>query len=106
MIGDLAAEVKGRSSPVKRCGSAGVIHRFGLGGNAFAGGIGEIEEGLAGELRDARVGVPQQGDEHADPAQLGSFNSDDGNGFRHGRFLSVDLVGGQHKNLNFSWFRR
>ena len=40
-----------------------------------------------GKFGDAGIGVSQEGDQQADPADLGGFNSDDGDGFVHGPSL-------------------
>ena len=80
--------------------SAGVIQGIRPWGPAFSGGVGKVQEGLARQLRNARVRVPQQRDQHAEPTQLGGFNSDYRNGFGHVLCLSTFLVGRSGRFLN------
>jgi hypothetical protein len=66
-----------------------MIHGIALKSRLSGGDILNVEQGLAGELRDHRVGVAEQEDQQTKPAEFAGFNSDYGNGFYHVRNLSV-----------------
>ena len=64
-------------------GLAGVVDGLGVWDGALVGGLGEVEEGLAGEFGDAGIGMPEQGEEHAEPAKLAGVDSNDRDRFGH-----------------------
>ena len=63
--------------------SAGLVRIIRWGEYALSGGGREIEQGLPGQLRRAGIGMPEQQDQHSDPAKLMGFDSDHRNGFIH-----------------------
>jgi len=64
-------------------GLAGMVDGLGARDGALMGGLGEVEEGLAGEFGDAGIGMPEQGEEHTEPAKLAGVDSDDRDRFGH-----------------------
>ena len=84
-----------------KTGSGGwTPHIFGgvvqVGGGPFqtsSSGIGKVEESLAGQFGDARVGVAHERSEHPQPAELGRFDADDGNGLARRPEFHISLFG-------------
>lgn len=76
-----------------------MIQGFRLRRLPFTGGLGEVEKGLARQFRNARIGVPKKGDQHAEPTQLSGFNSDYGNGFGHSLCLFCSSCRPEFANL-------
>ena len=60
-----------------------MVDRLGVRDGALAGGLSEIEEGLASEFGNAGIGMAEQGEEHAEPAKLAGVDSDDRDRFGH-----------------------
>lgn len=67
-------------------GLAGVIDGLCARDGASMGGLGEVDEGLAGQLGDAGIRMPEQSEQHAKPAKLAGVDSDDRDRFGH-KFL-------------------
>jgi hypothetical protein len=67
-------------------GLTGVVNGISARDGALLGGVGEVEEGLASEFGDTRIRMPQEGQQHAEPAELAGVDSDDRDRFRH-KFL-------------------
>ncbi len=74
-------------------GLAGVVDGLGGRDGALVGGLGEVEEGLADEFGDAGIGMPEQGEEHTEPAKLTGIDSDDRDQFGHKILLHTSSAG-------------
>ena len=70
-----------------------MVDGLGMREGAPVGGLGEVEEGLAGEFGDAGIGMPEQGEEHAEPAKLAGVDSNDRDRFGHRILLPNSSAG-------------
>ena len=70
-----------------------MVDGVGVRDGALAGSLGEVKEGLAGEFRDAGIGMAEQGQEHAEPAKLAGVDSDDRDRFGHRILLPNSSAG-------------
>lgn len=52
----------------------------------------QICQGLPGEFRHHRVGVPEEQHQHPDPVQFSGLDSNHWNGLGHGRLFSILLI--------------
>ncbi len=89
-----------RIVPSRRKFSARGVQGLNLPAFSRSGGLGKVDQRLARQFGHARIGVPQQRHQHADPVQFTGKGSDYTNGLRHrAAFLRLILFSASRAEL-------